>query len=159
MLIREARATDTRAIAEALQEMPELRAILSGGAPETAARVERALEIGAGSAGTTILVAEAEDGSIAGYCAVHWIPFLFLPGPEAYISELFIRPRHRGAGLGTALLKEVEARARRRGCSRLSLLNRRDRESFQRGFYSKRGWGVREEMANFIYPIQTVPNQ
>ena len=40
--------------------------------------------------------------------------------------------------------------AQKRGCSRLSLVNMRQRESYQRGFYKSRGWQERPEAANFI---------
>ena len=38
----------------------------------------------------------------------------------------------------------------RRDCSRLSLLNNRQRESYQRGFYAKNGWEERSDLVNFI---------
>jgi GNAT superfamily N-acetyltransferase len=94
-----------------------------------------------------------EDGIVDGYCAMHWTPFLFFPGPECYISELFVRPDNRGSGLGTELLREAEARARQRGCVRLSLLNGKESESYKRGFYAGRNWEERHHMANFVLQI------
>jgi hypothetical protein len=44
--------------------------------------------------------------------------------------------------------------AKKRRCSRLSLLNLRNRESYQRGFYKKQGWTEREHVANFVFPLQ-----
>jgi len=95
-------------------------------------------------------VAESE-GQVVGYVAVHWVPYLLLPGPEGYISELFIRESARGQGIGTQLLEMVKEEARSRGCSRLHLENRRDRESFRRDFYRKRGWEERTHIAGFVY--------
>lgn len=96
----------------------------------------------------SVWVAVDADG-VAGYLALHWMPYLLLPGPSGHVSELFVRPSRRGRGLGAALLEAAEAEARERGAFRLELCNRRDRESYQRGFYAKAGWTEREEMAVF----------
>ncbi len=101
-----------------------------------------------------LLVAEAEDGQILGYTAVHWLPYLILPGPEGYVSELFVAEAARGMGVGKALLTAVKAEAQKRGCCRLQLLNMRNRESYQRRFYEKDGWQEREQAANFVYPLK-----
>jgi GNAT superfamily N-acetyltransferase len=101
------------------------------------------------TAGTSLRVAEAE-GKLAGYASAHWLPNLILGGTEGYISELFVAPDSRGKGIGGALLNDLEAQARVRGCIRLSLLNLRERESYRRGFYAKRGWTERPGAANLI---------
>ena len=101
-----------------------------------------------------ILVAQTASGEIAGYCAVHWLPYLILAGPEGYVSELFIRDEFRGQGIGSLLLKSVKTEAQQRGCSRLMLLNMRKRESYQRHFYSKQGWEERPDAANFVLPLE-----
>jgi GNAT superfamily N-acetyltransferase len=104
-----------------------------------------------GSAETTaILVAEAPEGGLLGYGSVTWIPNLLLPGNEGYVSQLFIRADWRGHGIGTLILEGMEALARSKGCSRLSLLNLQDRESYRRAFYPKRGWEERTAAKNMI---------
>lgn len=40
------------------------------------------------------------------------------------------------------------------GCQRLSLINLRRRESYERQFYIKAGWQERAEAANFIRVLQ-----
>lgn len=90
---------------------------------------------------------------VLGYAAVHWLPYLFLPAPEGYLSELFVSHQHRGQGIGKALLNEVITAAKHRGCSRLMLVNGRSRESYQRQFYIKQGWTERSDVANFIYRL------
>ena len=95
-------------------------------------------------------VAEADDGKVIGYASVHWLPYFFMRGPEGYISELFVRANARGQGVGGELLKAVEREAMARDCTRLSLINLRTRESYQRQFYIKAGWQERAEAANFI---------
>ena len=154
MLIREATESDVTGIAEVLHDITELKSVAACPVEQTRARVARALAEAVPSPSSTVLVAVTEDGAIAGYCSVHWVPFLFFDGPEAYISELFVRQRDRSAGVGTALLEEVRRRAERKGCSRLSLLNGRDSEAYQRGFYVGRQWQERERMANFILPLR-----
>ncbi len=99
---------------------------------------------------STILIATNQENKIVGYCSIHWIQNLVLPGSEGYISELFVDKHHRGAGIGMALLSAVEKKAIERKCYRLSLMNLRDRESYQRAFYLKNGWKERENAANMI---------
>jgi ribosomal protein S18 acetylase RimI-like enzyme len=150
MLIREAIEADAASITQLLREISELKSVSAQTAEQTHSVVSRALALATSSGASMILIGVTDVGVVAGYCAVHWVPFLFLPGPEAYITELFIRPGDRSSGLGSKLLGEAEVHARKRGCSRLSLLNNRDSESYQRGFYSKRGWVERDRMANFV---------
>jgi GNAT superfamily N-acetyltransferase len=102
----------------------------------------------------SMFVAQSDDGEIVGYVSAHWLPYLFLPGPDGFISELFVRPSARSHGVGRQLLETVKAEAGARGCSRLSLINFRHRESYERGFYAKMGWQERRDAASFIYPIR-----
>ena len=150
MLIREAMQSDAASITQLLRELSELKSVNAQTVEQTHSVVSRALALATSCDASTILIGLTDESVVTGYCAVHWVPFLFLHGPEAYITELFIRPGDRSGGLGSKLRSEVQTRARERGCSRLSLLNDRDRESYQRGFYSKRGWVERDRMANFI---------
>lgn len=152
--IREAAEADAPGIAAVMHDIAELSAIMNRPVEETTAQVARGLALAIPSPSSTVLVATAEEGVIVGYCSVHWVPLLFLPGPEGYITELFVRQSHRSLGVGTQLLEEVRRRARPRDCSRLSLLNARDREAYRRSFYANRDWRERERMANFILPLK-----
>ena len=107
----------------------------------------------AASGSSTTYVIESSEGTIVGYGAVHWVPFLFLAGGEAYVTELFVRPSDTGKGAGSNLLETIVTEAKRRGCARVSLLNGRDVDSYRRSFYKNRGWVERDGMANFILPI------
>jgi len=116
-------------------------------------RVHADLVAAAGRQARSIYVAApaGEGGAtVAGYIAIHWLPYLILPGPEGFVSELFVAPAARGRGLGSRLLAAAVAEARARGCSRLGLLNNRHRESYERGFYARHGWQERDDMANFV---------
>jgi GNAT superfamily N-acetyltransferase len=101
----------------------------------------------------SLYAAEEDDKIITGYISVHWLPYLFLAGPEGYISELFIREKERGKGTGKKLLETVKYEALERGCSRLSLLNGRNRESYNRSFYQKQGFIERDQLVNYILKL------
>jgi GNAT superfamily N-acetyltransferase len=96
------------------------------------------------------LVAEDADGVVLGYTAMHFLPYFMMPGPEAYVSELFMTAEARGKGLGKLLLAHLEKLAKKRGCCRMMLFTGRDRESYERGFYKKQGWQERPVIANFV---------
>jgi len=153
MKIREATENDASGIAAVVHAMKQLQSVAPASAATTAERIEGNLRQAKSTGSSTIYVAETPDQALAGYCAVHWVPFLFLAGGEAYVTELFVCPADSGRGLGSRLLESVVQEARRRGCSRVSLLNGRDGESYGRGFYAKRGWVERAGMANFIFPL------
>jgi ribosomal protein S18 acetylase RimI-like enzyme len=155
-MIRDAFNADTEALINLLGAIEAAKTV--GRSPaEVRARLERALPAAVAAKETIVLLSIGNDHSINGYCSVHIVPFLILAGPEAYLTELFIHPNARGLGIGTKLLEEAQKRAQQRGCSRLSLLNDRSIESYRRGFYAKHGWAQREDMANFVFPLNKTP--
>ena len=105
---------------------------------ETIARVRLRLEESLPQR-DTILVAE-QEGIILGYAAVRWFPGLILPGPDAYLSELFLLPDSTGHGIGSQLLTHLRAEARERKATRLWCINFKARPSYQRSYYRKSGW-------------------
>lgn len=118
---------------------------------ESQTRIARQIaEKCAPGADNTLLVAEAAASNVVGYLFVHWLPNLIF-GDEGYVSELFVLPESRGQGIGTALLEEARRTGIARGCARLTLFNRRERESYQRGFYPRHGWVERTDAALFMY--------
>ena len=64
------------------------------------------------------LVAEW-DGAAAGFALYFFNYSTFLCRPGLYLEDLFVRPAHRGRGIGLALLTALEQRARELGCGRL----------------------------------------
>jgi len=151
--IRRAVVEDAPQLAKLLQEIGWFEAFRGRDLQDSVAQVEKRLRQCLADDSRSVHVAEWPHGKIAGYGSVHWLPYLFMAGPEGYVSELFLREDARGQGLGRRLLDIIVAEARARGCSRLSLLNLRSRESYQRQFYTKAGWLERSEAANFVYTI------
>jgi N-acetylglutamate synthase-like GNAT family acetyltransferase len=151
--IRKAETTDGPLISNLLRSLKLFPLINTEEAQFTEERVQRHLDLCTSDDSHLILIAQTIIGEIIGYCAVHWLPYLILPGPEGYISELFIKEEFRGQGIGNELLEAIKVEAQNRGCSRLMLLNIRDRESYQREFYKKHGWEERPDAANFVYKL------
>lgn len=150
MNIRKTTSQDAPALADLLRALGLFTHINAEDISSTYERVARHLELCLSDDSHSLYVAENKNSEIVGYVAVHWLPYLILTGPEGYVSELFIAEHFRGRGIGARLLEAAEAEACRRGCSRLMLLNMRQRESYQRGFYAKHGWEERSNAANFI---------
>ncbi len=148
--IRKAELTDASQLAEIVRGIGWFAHINAEEAEITHQRVARHLALCLADDSHTLFVAEMPTGELAGYIAVHWLPYLILAGPEGYVSELFLRESARGRGIGARLLEAAEQDARQRGCFRLMLLNMRQRESYLREFYTKHGWEERPQAANFV---------
>lgn len=146
--IRPARPEDAAGIAAVLRDVGWFEHINGEGEGETTARVAEQLARCAADASHTVLVAADATGQIAGYAAIHWFPNL-MKGGDGYISELFLRGAVRGQGIGGELLAAIEREAERRGINRLMLFNRKERASYQRGFYPSHGFAERDDVAFF----------
>jgi ribosomal protein S18 acetylase RimI-like enzyme len=80
------------------------------------------------------------DGRPVGYCS-HALSAT--PG-EMKLEQLYLLEECRGKGLGSLMLRHVEARARQRGCRVLMLtVNKQNADSI--AVYRKSGFTVREE--------------
>ena len=78
------------------------------------------------------------DGVPAGFALFFHNYSTFLARPGIYLEDLFVRPTHRGRGIGEALLRHLAALAVIRDCGRLewSVL---DWNKDAIGFYTKLG--------------------
>jgi GNAT superfamily N-acetyltransferase len=150
--IRKAELPDGAALTDLLKSLGWFAHLAAESSEITCQRIAHHLTLNADDS-HSVYVAEKND-EIVGYIAVHWLPYLFLPAPEGFVSELFVRESVRGQGIGTGLLEAVKAEAEARGCSRLMLVNSRARDSYKRNFYETQGWKEREEMANFVYRLK-----
>ena len=64
------------------------------------------------------IVSEMADGSLAGY-AIFFHNFSTFQGRRGlYLEDLYIRPQHRGQGIGKSFLKFLANLALKRGCGR-----------------------------------------
>jgi GNAT superfamily N-acetyltransferase len=148
--IRQAQTTDAGAITRILRSLGWFAHLNSEPVETTEARIAHNMEPCNAADSHSVYVAENSAGDVVGYGAVHWMPTLFLPGPEGYVSELFVEEPARGQGAGAKLLEAMKEEAKARGCSRLLVVNMRYRESYARGFYRKCGWEERPDAANFV---------
>jgi GNAT superfamily N-acetyltransferase len=66
-----------------------------------------------------VVIAEVDGGQPAGFALFFHSFSTFLGRPGIYLEDLFVRPEHRGAGIGKALLRHLARLAEARGCGRL----------------------------------------
>lgn len=149
--IRSAKFSDCASLADLLRQVGWFEFIKSKSPEEATEHIQAHLAECLADESHSVYVGVDGTGEVLGYVSVHWLAYLFMPGPEGFISELFLRPSARGQGLGAELLETVKTEGIERGAHRLSLLNNRTRESYERGFYQKQGWEERPVMSNFVY--------
>lgn len=148
--IRTAQPEDAPALARLLQSIGWFASFETGCPEDHAAAIapllkpcERQLQ----------LLAVDAQGIVLGYCATHWLPTAILQRMDAYVSELFMHASARSMGVGAKLLDQAVAAARKKGCSRIWLVNNRDRDSYLRGFYARQGWQEQPQAARFVLPL------
>jgi GNAT superfamily N-acetyltransferase len=87
--------------------------------------------------GDRLVVAEA-GGAVVGLAALHVSPSLEHDAPAGKLAALIVDEAQRGAGVGRALVGEMEAEARRRGCGVLFLTTAEGRAGAH-AFYERLG--------------------
>jgi GNAT superfamily N-acetyltransferase len=89
-----------------------------------------------------VLVAEAEDGSLIGFCTayqdIHSVRF----GYRAWVEDLAVAPERRSQGVGRELLGAARDWARERGATHLELDSAEARADAHR-FYEREGAAYR----------------
>jgi ribosomal protein S18 acetylase RimI-like enzyme len=116
-LIRPVRMTDATAIAALLGELG-----YPAEADDVVARLERVLGRDSG-----ILVYDLEREAV-GLVTYQLIHLLYRSLPQCRITALVVREDRRRRGIARALLRAVESLARERGCFRLEVTTRPDRD-------------------------------
>jgi GNAT superfamily N-acetyltransferase len=84
------------------------------------------------------LIAERDGGEVLGYALFFTTFSSFLTSPAMWLEDLYVRPSHRGEGVGRALLSAVAARTRERGGERLEWAAL-DWNELALGFYRRMG--------------------
>jgi GNAT superfamily N-acetyltransferase len=67
----------------------------------------------------SILVADGDDGTLAGYAVYLVQPFTYDLRPSVTLKELFVDSDHRGRGVAIALLERLRQDARQLGAGRI----------------------------------------
>lgn len=150
-LIRPAVPADAHSIANLVKDAELSDKIAAVSMSDMILRIESAIELCGEDKNDNIFVVVDNDGQILAYAVIQWHIALFLPCGEGYISELTVRTDRRGYGIGSMLLNHLMDMAKKRNCTRMSLINSRFRDSYKRKFYNKHGWYEREVAANFVY--------
>jgi GNAT superfamily N-acetyltransferase len=127
--IRDARANDAPAVAELLGQL---------GYPASREAARRRLSRLLVSDADRILVAVL-DGAVVGLAGVQVNLSLEYDEPAARLSALAVDGRHRGRGIGAALVAAIEAEARQRGCG-LLFLTSAERRTDAHAFYRRTGF-------------------
>jgi ribosomal protein S18 acetylase RimI-like enzyme len=85
-----------------------------------------------------VLVAEAADGTVAGYAygALEGMDWMALRGPAGAIYDLVVSPEHRGGGLGRRLVLALLAELESLGAPRVVLSTAEPNQAAQRLFES-----------------------
>jgi GNAT superfamily N-acetyltransferase len=125
--IRTARREDASALSELLTQL---------GYPARAEDLPERLER-LHAADDILFVAELA-GRVVGLAHVHVSPSLEYDRPAAKLGALVVEERHRGDGVGRALVQAAEAEARARGCVLLFLTTAERRADAHR-FYERLG--------------------
>lgn len=134
--IRQAVPEDAPALALLLDQL---------GYPTDAADVPKRLENVYARPGSTVLVAENENGDVAGVVTVLLLQTLHTNEPAAWLTAVVVEEKSRGKGVGSALVKRAEEWAAEHGALRISLTSALHRESAHE-FYKARDYehtGVR----------------
>lgn len=122
MLVREAEAADSGAIAPLLTQL---------GYPTGSEAVEARL---AGiRAGTGVMFVAVDGGRVLGLIGCQLFPVLHADQPVALLTVLIVDEAHRGRGVGRVLVSAADAWAMEQGAGRIfvtSALHRTDAHSF-----------------------------
>jgi ribosomal protein S18 acetylase RimI-like enzyme len=118
MTTRLATPDDTRGLLEMMREFNAIEMIAWD------ERIERGLRaLFADASKGRVIVGEA-DGAIFGYVVVTWGFDLEFGGPDAFITEVYVRADRRGRGLGRELVQAAERIAREGGAGAVHLMVR-----------------------------------
>jgi len=116
MQIREVKEADFVALTRLAEELgrPPLTESNRGS-------LKRVFEVLRSDPRAVFLVAEVDDGELIGTIRIQVRERLNFSNPEAWISDFIVAEKHRGLGVGRALLQHAISAAEERRCVRLLL--------------------------------------
>ena len=118
MKIRTALPADAGALLLMMRELARFEDYLRHFCVTEADLLERGLDPD-GLRQFTALVAERDDGVLAGYALVYTVPYTYDLRPNLMLKELYVSAGARNTGVGHALMTAVIELGRRLGCARL----------------------------------------
>lgn len=113
--IRRATAADVGLVLEFIRDLGEYERLPH----EVVATEEGLLRTLFGESPYAEVLLAFDDDEAAGFALYFHNYSTFLGRPGIYLEDLFVRPAHRGQGLGSRLLAHVARTAVERGCGRL----------------------------------------
>ena len=117
LIIREAVVDDVPVILALIKELAEFER-LSG---EVAATEETLREtLFGGNAVPRVILAEL-SGEPVGFTVYFYNFSTFVGRPGLYVEDIYIRPTHRGSGIGKAMMRRCARIAMERGCGRIEM--------------------------------------
>ena len=134
--IRPATSDDAPALSRLLTQL---------GYPTDAADIPERIQKLNARPGTTVLVAEDQEGEVLGVVTVHLFQSMHVSEPTAWLTTLVVDEKARGRGIGSALVERAEDWAIQHGARRISLTSAL-RRTHAHAFYKKRNYehtGVR----------------
>lgn len=114
--LRAAEPEDCAAILGLIQELATYER-MAGAVRATTAALEHTL-FGPAPAAEVIL-AQSHDETVVGFALFFPNYSTFLAKPGIWLEDLYVKPDHRGHGVGSALFRSVAGLARERGCGRM----------------------------------------
>jgi N-acetylglutamate synthase-like GNAT family acetyltransferase len=129
LTIRDARPEDAQALARLIEQL---------GYPTSSDAVVRRVNLLASSEADRLVVAEL-DGRVVGLASVHISFSVEYDAPSAKLSAIVVDSDCRRHGIGEALVAEIEAEARARGCC-LVFLTTAERRGDAHAFYRRIGF-------------------
>ena len=94
------------------------------------------------ASGERAYLCACQDGRIIGTCTLIVRDCLWLQADVGYLCDLVVDAKHRGSGVGTALVERATEIARQRGCRRVELDSGFHRTAAHQ-FYERRGFEKR----------------
>jgi hypothetical protein len=141
--IRPATTADVSVVLALIRELAEYEKLLH----EVVATEELVREALFGARPVAECVLACRNGVPVGFALYYYNYSTFIGRAGLYLEDLFVRPEHRGQGIGAALLRHLAGLAVQHGCARMEWAvldwNKRAIEFYERmGAVGVRDWTV-----------------